>query len=177
MGTEETREQLQMYNYFRSCIYIFLIIELVMNLPVTSESVPSCKFIELVCIFITCIGTRAKKSLRFNIRTMVIYPIIVGFSLIIICIVLQHGLWGGELCGFSTNRVLYALSSIVGTMLIHQGGDGIARYYNYKLGTERQRIFREYPDGVLSEQKDAQGLDQYHQSLPWYYRLRYAWIW
>ena len=38
MGTEETREQLQMYNYFRSCIYIFLIIELVMNLPVTSES-------------------------------------------------------------------------------------------------------------------------------------------
>ena len=115
MGTEETREQLQMYNYFRSCIYIFLIIELVMNLPVTSESratqfvlellgrfqifnsVPSCKFIELVCIFITCIGTRAKKSLRFNIRTMVIYPIIVGFSLIIICIVLQHGLWGGEL--------------------------------------------------------------------------------
>ena len=90
MGTEETREQLQMYNYFRSCIYIFLIIELVMNLPVTSESratqfvlellgrfqifnnVPSCKFIELVCIFITCIGTRAKKSLRFNIRTMVL---------------------------------------------------------------------------------------------------------
>ena len=102
MGTEETKEQLQMYNYFRSCIYIFLIIELVMNLPITAESratqfvleligrfkifnsVQSCKFIELVCIGITCIGTRAKKSLRFNVRTMVIYPIIVGFSLIII---------------------------------------------------------------------------------------------
>jgi hypothetical protein len=141
MGTEETREQQQMYNYFRSCIYIFLIIELVMNLPITSSSratqfvleligrfqifnsVPSCKFIELVCIGITCIGTRAKKSLRFNVKTMVLYPIIVGFSLIVICMVLHHGLWGGELCGFSTNRVLYALSSIVGTMLVHQGGE------------------------------------------------------
>ncbi len=75
MGTEETKEQQQMYNIFRSCIYIFLIIELVMNLPITSESratqfvleligrfqifnsVSSCKFIELVCIAVTCIVT------------------------------------------------------------------------------------------------------------------------
>ena len=109
MGTEETKEQQQMYNIFRSCIYIFLIIELVMNLPITSESratqfvleligrfqifnsVSSCKFIELVCIAVTCIGTRAKVSLRFNVKTMVIYPIVMGFSLIILCIVLQHG--------------------------------------------------------------------------------------
>ena len=35
MAFEETREQQQMYNYFRSCIYIFLIIEIVMNLPIT----------------------------------------------------------------------------------------------------------------------------------------------
>ena len=33
MGTEETKEQQQMYNIFRSCIYIFLIVELIMNLP------------------------------------------------------------------------------------------------------------------------------------------------
>ena len=103
MGTEETKEQQQMYNIFRSCIYIFLIIELVMNLPITSESratqfvleligrfqifnsVSSCKFIELVCIAVTCIGTRAKVSLRFNVKTMVIYPIVMGFSLIILC--------------------------------------------------------------------------------------------
>ena len=95
MGTEETKEQQQMYNIFRSCIYIFLIIELVMNLPITSESratqfvleligrfqifnsVSSCKFIELVCIAVTCIGTRAKVSLRFNVKTMVIYPIVI----------------------------------------------------------------------------------------------------
>ena len=155
MGTEETREQQQIYNIFRSCIYIFLIIELVMNLPITAEnratqfvleliarfqvfnSVQSCKLIELICIGVTCIGTRARKDLRFNVKTMVIYPIICGFSFIIACMVMQPGLWGGELWGFPTNRVLYALSSIVGTMLVHQGLDGIARYYNYKLGEDR----------------------------------------
>ncbi len=31
MAFEETRGQQQMYNYFRSRIYIFLIIEIVMN--------------------------------------------------------------------------------------------------------------------------------------------------
>lgn len=38
MAVEETREQQQMYNVFRNCIYIILIIELVMNLPLTSDS-------------------------------------------------------------------------------------------------------------------------------------------
>jgi hypothetical protein len=65
---------------FRSCIYIFLIIELVMNLPIGTDnrltafllqllgrfrvfnSVASCKVIELICIGVTCIGTRAKKA-------------------------------------------------------------------------------------------------------------------
>lgn len=31
MAFEETREQQQMYNYFRSCIYIFLIIEIIIT--------------------------------------------------------------------------------------------------------------------------------------------------
>ena len=85
MPVEETKEQLQIYGMFRSCIYIFLIVELVMNLPITSDSrvtgfvlaliarfqvfnsVLSCKVIELICIFVTCVGTKAKKSLKFNV--------------------------------------------------------------------------------------------------------------
>ena len=79
MAFEETKEQQQMYNYFRSCIYIFLIIEIVMNLPITADnritqfildllgrfkvfnSVAGCKVTELVCICVVCIGTKAKK--------------------------------------------------------------------------------------------------------------------
>ena len=87
--------------------------ELVMNLPIPAydrvtgfllellgrfkifNSVVSCKFLELICIGVTCIGTRAKKSLKFNVRTMVVYPIIAGFSLMITCIVVHNGFWGG----------------------------------------------------------------------------------
>ena len=71
---QESKEQQQMYNLFRSFIYIFLIIELVMHMPVHTgssiansflqmiarlgffNSVVSCKVIELVCILITCAG-------------------------------------------------------------------------------------------------------------------------
>ena len=38
MAFEETKEQQQMYNYFRSCIYFFLIIEIVMNLLITPDN-------------------------------------------------------------------------------------------------------------------------------------------
>ena len=84
---EETREQQQMYNMFRSCIYLILIVEIVMNLPVTTsnsmiafvldvfhrfkvfDSVAACKVMELICITVTCIGTRARKSLNFYMMT------------------------------------------------------------------------------------------------------------
>ncbi len=35
---EETREQQQMYGMFRSCIYLILIVEIVMNLPITTDN-------------------------------------------------------------------------------------------------------------------------------------------
>ena len=150
MAFEETREQQQMYNYFRSCIYIFLIIEIIMNLPVTADnrvtqfvldllarfrvfnSVSGCKVAELICICIVCIGTKAEKSLKFNVRTMVIYPVLAGLTLVGLCFVFHGMSFGFSWLGFPANRLLYAVCSVVGTMLVHQGLDGIAKYYNYK---------------------------------------------
>lgn len=92
-----------MYNYFRSCIYIFLIIEIIMNLPIAADnrvtqfildllgrfpmftSVSGCKMVELVCICVVCIGTKAKKALKFNVKTMVIYPVLAGLTLVGLC--------------------------------------------------------------------------------------------
>ena len=100
MAFEETREQQQMYNDFRSCIYICLIIEILMNLPITADnrvtqfildllarfkvfnSVSGCKVAELICICVVCIGTKAKKALKFNVKTMVIYPVLAGCSVV-----------------------------------------------------------------------------------------------
>lgn len=155
MAFEETKEQQQMYNYFRSCIYFFLIIEIVMNLPITADnkitqfildlfarfkvfnSVAGCKICELICILVVCIGTKAKKALKFNLKTMVIYPACTGILLVGLCFIFYNMSWGMSWMGFPANRILYAICSIVGTMLFHQGLDGIAKYYNHKVGEDR----------------------------------------
>ena len=155
MAFEETREQQQIYNYFRSCVWVFLIIELIVNLPISADnpftsfllallekfkifnSVAGCKICELICICIVATGTTAKKSLKFNIRTMVIYPLIIGSIFIALCFIFHAVSIHGRLFGIPTNRALYAICSILGTMLIQQGLDAIARYYNHKVGEDR----------------------------------------
>ena len=193
MAFEETREQQQMYNYFRSCIYIFLILEIVMNLPITADnrvtqfvldllgrfkvfnSVSGCKVAELVCICIVCIGTKAKKALKFNVKTMVVYPVLAGLTLVGLCF-LFHGMdFGMSWMGFPANRILYAISSVVGTMLVHQGLDAIAKYYNYKVGEDRFNFENE-----SFQQSEVLTNNDYSVNIPmiyyWKQKMRKGWI-
>lgn len=193
MAFEETREQQQMYNYFRSCIYIFLIIEIVMNLPVTADnrvtqfildllarfkvfnSVSGCKVAELICICVVCIGTKAKKALKFNVKTMVIYPVLAGLTLVGMCFVFHGMNIGMSWFGFPANRILYALCSVVGTMLVHQGLDGIAKYYNYKVGEDRFNFENE-----SFQQSEALVANDYSVNIPmiyyWKQKMHKGWI-
>lgn len=193
MAFEETREQQQMYNYFRSCIYIFLIIEIVMNLPVTADnritqfildllgrfavfnSVSGCKVVELVCICVVCIGTKAKKALKFNVKTMVIYPVLIGLTLVGLCFVFHGMNFGISWMGFPGNRILYAVCSVVGTMLVHQGLDGIAKYYNYKVGDDRFNFENE-----SFQQSDVLAGNDYSVNIPmiyyWKRKMHKGWI-
>lgn len=193
MAFEETREQQQMYNYFRSCIYIFLIIEIVMNLPVTADNrvtqfildllarfkvfntVSGCKLTELVCICIVCIGTKAKKALKFNVRTMVVYPVLAGLTLVGLCFVFHGMYFGVSLFGFPANRILYALCSVAGTMLVHQGLDGIAKYYNNKVGEDRFNFENE-----SFQQSETLVANDYSVNIPmiyyWKRRMHRGWI-
>ena len=193
MAFEETREQQQMYNYFRSCIYIFLIIEIVMNLPVTADNrvtqfildllarfkvfntVSGCKLTELVCICIVCIGTKAKKALKFNVRTMVVYPVLAGLTLVGLCFVFHGMYFGVSWFGFPANRILYALCSVVGTMLVHQGLDGIAKYYNNKVGEDRFNFENE-----SFQQSEALVANDYSVNIPmiyyWKRKMHRGWI-
>ena len=193
MAFEETREQQQMYNYFRSCIYIFLIIEIVMNLPVTADNrvtqfildllgrfkvfntVSGCKVAELVCICIVCIGTKAKKALKFNMRTMVVYPVLAGLTLVGLCFVFHGMYFGISWFGFPANRILYAICSVVGTMLVHQGLDGIAKYYNNKVGEDRFNFENE-----SFQQSEALVANDYSVNIPmiyyWKRKMHKGWI-
>jgi hypothetical protein len=155
MAVEETKEQQQIYNIFRACIYVFLIMEIVINLPITASdpiggfllnffrqlgffnSVIGCKFIELTCVFITCIGSRPKKDLKFNMKKMVVYPMCIGFYLLVFSILVHHGEWGSILLGFHLNRIIYALCSVLAIMFIHQAGDAISKHMRSKIGDDR----------------------------------------
>lgn len=170
---DETREQQQMYNMFRSCIYLILIVEIIMNLPITADnrmtgfvlelfhrfkvfdSVASCKVMELICVGVACIGTRAQKSLRWNMKTMVVYPITIGCIATVLCFIFHAGTWGGYFSGIPMNRCLYALCSVIGIMMIHQGLDAIAKYYNAKVGEDRfnfdNESFQQSDDKVENE--------------------------
>ena len=193
MAFEETREQQQMYNYFRSCIYIFLIIEIVMNLPITADnrvtqfildllarfkvfnSVSGCKVAELICICVVCIGTKAKKALKFNVKTMVIYPVLAGLTLVGMCFIFHGMNIGMNWFGFPANRILYALCSVVGTMLVHQGLDGIAKYYNYKVGEDRFNFENE-----SFQQSEDLVANDYSVNIPmiyyWKQKMHKGWI-
>lgn len=194
MPFEETREQQQMYNLFRSCIYICLIIELIMNVPVGSEnpmarqfmeiisaigifnSVASSKITEFICILITCIGTTAKKSLNFSMKRMVIYPIIIGAGLTFLCFVF-HSLKdpGIPYSAVSPMGIAYAVCSVLGTVLIHQGLDAIAKYYKNEMDNDRFNYENEsFPQsGTLDDNK-------YSVNIPMIYyfqkRMHKGWI-
>ena len=152
---QETHEQQQIYNLFRSCIYIFLILELIVNMPIGIDSgimrgfiailgklevfgsVVICKVMELICVIITCVGTTARRSLDFDVHKKVTYPCTLGILLSVLCCFLQPGYWGMVLGPYSINRILYLLTSVLGVMLIHKGLDGMAQYFNCKLGEDR----------------------------------------
>ena len=98
---------------------------------------------------------------------MVLYPVIAGFAMIIVCMVVHNGIWGGYMGGFPANRVIYALTSVIGTMLVHQGLDGIARYYNYKLGDDRFNFENE-----SFEQSEEKNENEYSVNIPMVYYFK-----
>ena len=190
---DETREQQQMYNMFRSCIYVILIVEIIMNLPITADnrmtgfvldlfhrfkvfdSIGWCKLMELTCVCVTCIGTRAQKSLRWNMKTMVIYPMTAGITMTILCFIFHAGAWDVYFAGFPLNRCLYALCSVIGIMLIHQGLDSIAKYYNAKVGDDKWNFENE-----SFEQSKNKEENDYSVNIPMIYyfnkKMQKGWI-
>lgn len=164
-----------------------------MNLPITADnrvtqfvldllgrfkvfnSISGCKVAELICICVVCIGTKAKKALKFNVKTMVIYPVLAGLTLVGMCFIFHGMNIGMSWFGFPANRILYALCSVVGTMLVHQGLDGIAKYYNYKVGEDRFNFENE-----SFQQSETLVANDYSVNIPmiyyWKQKMHKGWI-
>lgn len=193
MAFEETREQKQLYNLFRSCVYIILILEIVVNLPIPGNgpitefllglvckfkvfnSIGTCKIMEFVCIAVVCTGTTAQKSMKFNLRNMVILPVGCGLLLTGLCVAVHPGQWGGWVGHIPGNRLLYAIFSVVGVVLVHQGLDAIAKYYQFRMAEDRFNFENEsFPQSNRKEVND------YSVNIPmiyyWQRKMHNGWI-
>ncbi len=155
MAIEETKEQQQLYTMFRLALYAVLAFELILNMPIQSESgifrfivsviskfaifnnIAYSKLTEIVLIILVAIGTKAKKELKFNWTTMVYIPCGVGLVSFALSFAFHEGLWGGEFMGIRLNRLLYALFSVTGVMFLMQGLDSISKYMSHKMDEDR----------------------------------------
>lgn len=193
MAFEETKEQQQLYTFFRACIYVFLVLELFMNLPVpvhdpigeffvkllsrfkVFNTVGGCKVLEIVSVCIVATGTKARKSLKFSWSRMVVCPLIAGVLATFLCFIFHEGTWGAPVCGVPLNRFIYAVLSVLGILMIHSALDAISKYLGHKMAEDRFNFENE------SFEQTTQLVDtDYSVNIPmifyWKKKMQKGWI-
>ena len=113
------------------------------------------KIMTLLIICVTCIGTRNKKHLEFNAKTMVIYPISAGIILMFLSVWVFKQHWPPHIFTLHSSTWLYFVMSIVGTVLCHVALDNISKYLKDGLLKDRfnfeNESFEQLPDEVKNK--------------------------
>ena len=113
------------------------------------------KIMILLIICVTCIGTRNKKHLEFNAKTMVIYPISAGIILMFLSVWVFKQHWPPHIFTLHSSTWLYFVMSIVGTVLCHVALDNISKYLKDGLLKDRfnfeNESFEQMPDEVKNK--------------------------
>ena len=113
------------------------------------------KIMTLLIICVTCIGTRNKKHLEFNAKTMVIYPISAGIILMFLSVWAFKQHWPPHIFTLHSSTWLYFVMSIVGTVLCHVALDNISKYLKDGLLKDRfnfeNESFEQMPDEVKNK--------------------------
>ena len=113
------------------------------------------KIMTLLIICVTCIGTRNKKHLEFNAKTMVISPISAGIILMFLSVWVFKQHWPPHIFTLHSSTWLYFVMSIVGTVLCHVALDNISKYLKDGLLKDRfnfeNESFEQMPDEVKNK--------------------------
>ena len=113
------------------------------------------KIMTLLIICVTCIGTRNKKHLEFNAKTMVIYPISAGIILMFLSVWVFKQHWPPHIFTLHSSTWLYFVMSIVGTVLCHVALDNISKFLKDGLLKDRfnfeNESFEQMPDEVKNK--------------------------
>ncbi len=196
---EESKDLQSLYKVFRTFIYVSLIVEFfeyaidpraldfwggilvdihdrikLMDVYQDGHLLHS-KVMTLLIICITCIGTRNKKHLEFNAKTMVIYPISIGIVLMFLSVWVFYQHWSPNFFTLHSSTWLYFIMSVVGTVLCHIALDNISKYLKDGLLKDRFNFENE-----SFEQTEEKVHNKYSVNIPmrYYYRgkFRKGWV-
>jgi len=158
---EETKELQTVYKVFRRLIYVSLVVEF-FEYAIDPELLDHwggivcdvhdrikrwfiyqdghlvwSKLATILCICVTCIGTRNKKHIEFDARHQVLYPLVGGFIVTLVSIWLFKTRMDTRFYTIALNIWLYMAASIVGTILIHVALDNISKFLKEGLLKDR----------------------------------------
>lgn len=189
---EESKELQKLYILFRTAIYISIFLEVIVYVPFPFmkdaaffveriakwgiyDNLFYSKLATLLIVCITCIGTRAKKSLEFNPTKMVIVPLMMGFVLLGTSIYLYPNISGLKLFGLPINWIFYIIFSFVGVIAVQAALDNVSKIIKSNLGKDRFNVENE---SFLQSEKKIE--NEYSVNIPtqFYYKGKYrnGWI-
>lgn len=196
---EESKDLQSLYKVFRTLVYVSVLVEF-FEYAVRPESLDfwggvlldihtrlkrldvyqdghllRSKVMTLLMIAVTCIGTRNKKSLEFNARKMVVYPISFGIILMFFSVWMFHRQWHPTFFTLYSSTWLYFVMSIIGTVLTHVALDNISKYMKDGLLKDRFNFENE-----SFEQMEEKVENKYSVNIPmrYYYKgkFRKGWV-
>lgn len=196
---EETKEQQDFYLLLRAVIYITIFLEFfefaldpqAMGLGSVLDNVHThlgriyiyhyenlhySKLFTMMIIAITCIGTKSKKQMEFNGKTMVLYPIIGGFTLIVLSVWLYYSdMTHSTLWMIPLHIWIYMIASIIGSILMNIALDNISKHIKDGIMKDRFNLEME-----AFEQNEKLETTPYSVNIPmrYYYKgkFRHGWI-
>ncbi len=197
---EESKEIQNLYVLFRTAIYTFVLLEffeyvltydmLMGFAQVVAEihermgkwkiywpqNLAYSKLATLALVLITCIGTRNKKTLEFDLRRMVFWPLTIGLLVVVLSIWLYYtDILDTKLWLFRVTIWLYMATSIVGVVLVHIALDNASKYLKEGLMKDRFNLENE-----SFEQNEELKETDYGVNIPmrYYYKgkFRHGWI-
>lgn len=133
------------------------------------------KVTTFILVIITCIGTKNKKQIDFDARKLIFWPLVVGFILIVVSVLLFKTTIPPLIYALYTNIWLYMLTSVIGTILIHVALDNVSKYLKDSMLKDRFNF-----EGESFEQCETINDTKYSVNIPmrYYYKgqFRKGWI-
>ena len=156
---------------------VFLLHERMAQFPMYQhQNLHLSKIATVVLVCVTCIGTRNRKMVEFDARKMILYPLLIGFALLL-------GSWWffytdnmiTKIGWFPFHIWLYIFASLIGTMGVHLALDNASKYLAEGLMKDRFNFENE-----SFQQNEKFKETKYSVNIPmrYYYKgkFRHGWI-